>query len=65
MIIKAVRDFDAWVLIEKSTGRVMGEETPYLFKTRKEAYEYCEGAWPLNSVWEGHKVKRGYYIKED
>ena len=65
MIIKAVKDFDAWVLIVKNTDRIMGEETPYLFKSRKEAYEYCERAWPLNSVWHGHKVKNGYYIKED
>ena len=64
MIIKAVKSWDEWVLMTDRNIYIM-EEKPIKFRTRKEAYKFCEQSWPLNSVWQGHKVKRGYYIKED
>ena len=64
MIIRAIKRDVGWVLID-STGRVIGEETPYIFSTRKEAYKYCSDAWPINGVWLGHKVHDGYYIREE
>lgn len=65
-IIQAKRQGGKWVLVDITDNyRVLGEETPYYFETRKEAYDYCEKSWPLNSVWNGRRVHGGYRIEVD
>lgn len=51
-----------WNLWNVDMDESIGEERPYHFETRKEAYGFCEKSWPLNSVWEGRRVHGGYRI---
>ena len=64
-ILKAVRSasLGMWVLIDTNQGNlVLGEEKPYIYKSRKNAYIAASCMFPENSVWNGRKVASGYSI---
>ena len=61
-LIKALRGPDGWILVYMDERTVVGEEKPYTFRTRREAYEYAEKSWPANSTWQGRRVHGGYRI---
>lgn len=66
LIFAHKREDGLWVLLDISDEcRAVGEEKPYTYKTRNEAYEAAAQMWPANSTWCGGKERKGYSIEVD
>ena len=61
--IKAIKiSIGRWILFNLTTHEPIGEERPYQYQTREEAYKAAEKMWLYNSTWKGHRVHGGYNI---
>ena len=65
-LIKAISlDDGAIGIMDITEGRILGQEKPYKFRSKKEAYRFCAGSWPYDGVWYGRKEHTGYSIEVD
>jgi hypothetical protein len=66
LIIAHKREDGLWALLDIGDEcRAVGEEKPYIYKTRKEAYSAAAQMWSANSTWCGRKERKGYSIEVD
>jgi hypothetical protein len=52
-----------WVLMDKTTGEIVGGECPDYARTRSQMYRDCEIMWGSGSPWYGRRVHGGYSIE--